>query len=135
LSRAKLELAILVGSEVANAIFTGWRVYGLSAWDLDLETVADQSDLRITREDEPNITVGNLEVAQFVYLLLHNPKVRAVIDTVGEKGVLILGRFTESRKEVLNQMREKLQELGFVPMIFDFEAPTQEDLTETIKTL
>jgi uncharacterized protein YjbI with pentapeptide repeats len=135
LSRAKLELAILVGSKVANTIFTGCRVYGLSAWDLDLETVADQSDLRITREDEPNITVGNLEVAQFVYLLLHNPKIRAVIDTIGEKGVLILGRFTEGRKEVLNRMREKLQELGFVPMLFDFEAPTQKDFTETIKTL
>lgn len=135
LSRAKLELAILVGSKIAKAIFTGCRVYGLSAWDLDLETVADQSDLRITREDEPNITVGNLEVAQFVYLFLHNPKIRAVIDTIGEKGVLILGRFTESRKEVLNRMREKLEELGFVPMLFDFEAPTQKDFTETIRTL
>jgi hypothetical protein len=110
-------------------------VYGLSAWDLDLEDVNDQSDLRITRDDEPNITVNNLEVAQFVYLLLHNPKIRAVIDTIGEKGVLILGRFTRERKAVLDKLRERLQQLGFVPMLFDFEAPTQKDFTETIKTL
>jgi hypothetical protein len=97
--------------------------------------VADQSDLRITRIEEPSIKVSNLEIAQFVYLLLHNPKIRAVIDTIGEKGVLILGRFIEERKAILNRMRDELQQLGFVPMIFDFEAPTQKDFTETVMTL
>ena len=46
---------------------------------------------------EPDITVDNIEVAQFVYLILHNEKIRDMIDTVGYKGVLILGRFTERR--------------------------------------
>lgn len=32
-------------------------------------------------------------------------------------------------------VRAKLRELGFVPMMFDFEKPTQRDFTETIKTL
>jgi hypothetical protein len=67
--------------------------------------------------------------------MLHNAKIRTVIDTIGEKGVLILGRFTKERKAVLNRMRDELQKIGFVPMIFDFEAPTQKDFTETIKTL
>ena len=40
--------------------------------------------------DEPDITVDNIEVAQFVYLLLHNEKIRDVIDTIGKKGVLLL---------------------------------------------
>src|SRR5215207_2029801 len=31
---------------------------------------------------EPEITVDNIEVAQFVYLLLHNEKIRDVIDTI-----------------------------------------------------
>ncbi len=132
---ANLELAILVGATVAGAIFTGCRVYGLSAWDLELRSVKDQSDLRITSENEPKITVGNLEVAQFVYLLLHNPKIRSVIDTIGKKGVLILGRFVEERKLVLDKMRDKLQRHDFVPMLFDFEAPTEKDFTETVKTL
>jgi hypothetical protein len=57
------------------------------------------------------------------------------MDTIGEKGVLILGRFTPERKAVLDAIRDKLRELGFVPMMFDFEKPTQRDFTETIKTL
>jgi hypothetical protein len=45
--------------------------------------------LIITPPDEPVVTVDNLEVAQFVYLLLNNEKIRDVINTIGEKGVLI----------------------------------------------
>ena len=74
-------------------------------------------------------------VAQFVYLLLHNPDRRPVIDTSGEKGVLILGRFTEERTAVLAAIRIKLRELEFVPMMFEFKNPTQRDFTETIQTL
>jgi hypothetical protein len=48
--------------------------------------------------DEFPIQVDNLEVAQFIYLLLNNHKIRSVIDT---KVVLILGRFTPVRKIVL----------------------------------
>jgi pentapeptide repeat protein len=136
LSAANLERTILVRTKVSKATFTGCRVYGASAWDLDLTNVKDQSNLRITRDDEPaRITVDNLEVAQFVYLLLHNAKIRDVLDTIGQKGVLILGRFTEERKAVLDAIRNRLSELGFVPMMFDFERPTQRDFTETIKTL
>jgi hypothetical protein len=35
--------------------------------------------LVITPKDEPEITVDNIEIAQFVYLLLHNQKIRDVI--------------------------------------------------------
>ena len=63
----------------------------MSAWDLNLEG-ATQKDLVIT--DEPEITVDNLEVAQFIYLLLNNERIRHVIDTITSKVVLILGRFT-----------------------------------------
>ena len=136
LSDANLERTIMVRTTVSNATFTRCRVYGASAWDLDLTNVKDQSSLRITRDDDPaRITVDNLEVAQFVYLLLHNEKIRDVLDTIGQKGVLILGRFTEERKAVLDAIRNRLSQLGFVPMMFDFERPTQRDFTETIKTL
>ena len=92
-------------------------------------------DLVITKKDKPKVMVDNLEVAQFIYLLLNNEKIRDIIDTIGEKGVLILGRFTEERKAVLDAIRDRLRELGFVPMMFDFERPSQRDFTETIKTL
>jgi hypothetical protein len=48
--------------------------------------------LAITSVDEPEITVDNIEVAQFIYFLLHNQKIRDVIDTIGKKRVLLLVR-------------------------------------------
>lgn len=134
LSGADLSRAVLVGTNLTNADLTGCRIYGISAWDLKLEG-AKQQNLIITPSGEPEITVDNIEVGQFIYLLLHNEKIRQVIDTIGEKGVLILGRFTKERKEVLDAIRDSLRGLGFVPMMFDFDKPTQRDFTETIKTL
>jgi hypothetical protein len=46
---------------------------------------ATQQDLVITDWDEPTVAVDNIEVAQFIYLMLHNEKIRDVIDTIGKK--------------------------------------------------
>ena len=89
----------------------------------------------VTSHGEPEITVDNIEVAQFVYLLLHNKKIRDVIDTIGKKGVLLLGRFTEGRMVVLERLREKLRSLGFVPMVFNFDKPATKDFSETVRLL
>lgn len=134
LTHTNLTEAILIRTNLQEAKLNDCRIYGISVWDPNLAG-AEQSGLIITPHDEPTITVDNLEVAQFVYLLLYNEKIRNVIDTIGEKGVLILGRFTAERKAVLDAIRKKLRTLGFVPMMFDFERPTQRDFTETIKTL
>ena len=83
----------------------------------------------------PKVSVDYLEVAQFVYLLLTNAKIRDVIDTVGRKAVLILGRFSDERQEVLNALRDALRLRGYVPILFDFEKPASRDLTETVTTL
>ena len=89
----------------------------------------------ITRGEESEITVDNIEVAQFIYLLLNNPKIRDVIDTIGRKAVLILGRFTPERKAVLDALREELRKRGYVPILFDFDKPASQDLTATVSTL
>jgi hypothetical protein len=96
---------------------------------------AQQTDLVITHLREPVITVDNLEVAQFIYLLLNNEKIREIIDTITSKAVLILGRFTTERKAVLDAMREELRRRNYLPILFDFEKPVSRDLTETISTL
>jgi len=72
--------------------------------------------------------------AQFIYLLL-NAKMRNVIGTIGKKGVLLLGRFTEGRIQVLERLRDKLRSLGFVPMVFNFDKPETKDFTETVRLL
>jgi hypothetical protein len=91
--------------------------------------------LIITPEGEPAVTVDDLEVAQFVYLLLHNEKIRRVIDTVGKKGVLLLGRFTKDRIVVLERLREELRKRGYVPIVFNFDKPETKDFTETVRLL
>jgi Pentapeptide repeats (8 copies) len=80
LSGVDIANAILVDTDLTEADLTGCRVYGVSAWNLKLERTK-QRNLVITHFDEPAITVDNIEVAQFIYLLLHNEKIRDVIDT------------------------------------------------------
>ncbi len=135
LSGAILRHASLAEVSLEGCLLTGCEIYGVAAWNLKGEP-KDQSNLiiRATRE-EPAVTVDDLEVAQFVYLLLHNDKIRNAIDTVGKKAVLILGRFTTERKAVLDTLRDELRTRGYLPMLFDFDKPAQRDLTETIVAL
>jgi uncharacterized protein YjbI with pentapeptide repeats len=131
---ANLSYARLVGVNLKNATIENCYVYGIAAWEVGLDGVK-QANLVITPEDAPIITVDNLEVAQFIYLLLHNEKIRHVIDTITSKVVLILGRFTPERKAILDAIRDELRHRDYVPVLFDFEKPSSRDLTETITTL
>jgi hypothetical protein len=67
--------------------------------------------------------------------VLHNEKIRDVIDTITSKAVLILGRFTPERKVVLDALRDELRNRHFLPIVFDFTIPESRDVTETIKVL
>jgi hypothetical protein len=134
LAGATLERSKLVNTTCNKTIFTGCRIHGISAWDLRLEE-AQQTNLIITPSGEPDITVDKLEIAQFIYLLLNNPRIREVIDTITSKVVLILGRFTPERKVVLDAIRERLRAKNYSPVVFDFEKPMTRDLTETVMTL
>lgn len=111
-------------------------MYGVSAWDVEID---DNDTLRrdpvVTPKGQPEVKVDNIEVAQFVYLLRTNPKIRGVIDTVCKKGVLSLGRFIAERKAVLDALRMELRRRGYVSIIFDVVKPTRRDFTETVKTL
>jgi hypothetical protein len=131
---ANLEAATLVGTDLTGADLTGCRIYGVSAWRLKLNETKQQN-LVIKHADEPAITVDNIEVAQFIYLLLHNQKIRDVIDTITSKAVLILGRFTDERKAVLDALREELRKRNYLPILFDFSVPATRDITETISLL
>jgi uncharacterized protein YjbI with pentapeptide repeats len=134
LSDADLQSAILIRTNLASANLTGCRVFGVSAWGLKLEG-AKQQDLIITPENEPEVTVDNIEVAQFIYLMLNNQKVREVIDTITSKAVLILGRFTDERKAVLDALREELRKRNYLPILFDFAVPAERSITETVSLL
>jgi Pentapeptide repeats (8 copies) len=134
LAGASFERATLVDTNLTGADLAGCRIYGVSAWGLKLER-SKQQNLVITRKDEPEITVDNIEVAQFIYLMLNNQKVRDVIDTITSKVVLILGRFTDERKVVLDALREELRKRNYLPILFDFDKPTSQTTDETITLL
>lgn len=134
LSGASLHRAILVGTIALDANFTGCRVYGISTWDVRLDG-AEQFGLVITPEGQPTITVDSLEVAQFIYLLLQYKKLRDVLNSVVERGVLILGRFGGGGLELLQAIAEKLRGMNYLPIIFDFDRPESRNLTETVMTL
>ena len=136
LSKADLTYCALVETNLTGATLTSCRIYGISAWNLKLEG-AIQQNLNISNwiREEHAVTVDNLEVAQFIYLLLSNERIRQVIDTITSKVVLILGRFTPERKAVLDAIRDSLRQRDYLPVLFDFDKPAGRDLTETISTL
>ncbi len=135
LSQADPIFATIIDSNLERANLTHCRVYGISAWGVRLEG-AIQSNLVIAPVSaETAIQVDNLEVAQFIYLLLNNEKIRPVIGTITSKVVLILGRFTQERKVILEAIREEFRKRDYLPVLFDFEKPSSRDTTETVRTL
>ncbi|RSD30463.1 pentapeptide repeat-containing protein [Vibrio pectenicida] len=133
LDDAKLSNMSLVKTCFNDTTINGARVYGVSAWDLSLEN-CQQSSIYI-EESGTSITVPTIELAQFISLLVNNSKIRDVIDTITSKVVLILGRFTPERKAVLDTMKVQLESKGYLPVLFDFDGPSNRDVTETVITL
>ncbi len=131
---ARLRGASLVQADLRGADLSGCHVYGVAAWNVKLRG-SIQKDLVITRRREPEISVDDLEMAQFLYLVLRKASLRRVIDTITAKVVLILGRFSPERKAVLDLLREELRRRNYLPIVFDFERPASRDLTETVSTL
>ena len=135
LTGANLQFALLVDSNLTNANLSDCHVYGLSAWDLRVDESTIQSNLHISPPSEPAVTVDSVEVAQFMHLLMNNKKLRQVIDVITSKVVLILGRFTATRKPTLDLVRDELRRRNYVPVMFDFERPFSRDFIETVGTL
>jgi uncharacterized protein YjbI with pentapeptide repeats len=133
---ADLSEAQLIRTDFCGANLSDVAVYGASVWDVRTDEHTRQSGLVITREDQPKVTVDDLEVAQFIYLLLENRKIRNVIQTITSRAVLILGRFTPERKPALQAIHAALRGAhGLVPILFDFKPSPKRDITETVQLL
>lgn len=132
--KADLQNVRMVNTKLENAILNDSRIYGVSAWDI-IGVPKEQRSLIITPVSENDITVDDIQVAQFIYLLLNNKNIRNVIDTLTTKAVLILGRFTNERKAVLDAIHNEIRKRDYLPIIFDFTGPESRDLTETVSTL
>jgi uncharacterized protein YjbI with pentapeptide repeats len=132
---ANLNRTALIGTNLSQADLTGSSIYGIAAWDLELTSDTRQQNLIITPPGTPAVTVDNIKVAPFVYLLLNNQEIRDVIDTITSIAVLILGRFSEERKAVLDAIRDELRNHDYLPIMFDFDPTTNQTVNKTVKTL
>lgn len=132
-----LRYSTLIETKLYGTNLTGARVYGISAWDVKMDMKTMQQDLVITQFPQPVLTVDDLEVAQFLYLLSNNTKLKAVIDKITSKVVLILGNFSAERKKILDAIKNRIRAMGrgFIPVMFDFPPPENRDFTDTVKLI
>jgi hypothetical protein len=135
LTGANLRHTSLAEADIQGAILNGAEVYGAGIWGLKGEPLSQSGLIIQPTFESPPITVDDLDTAQFLFVLLDNLKIADVIDAASSRTVLILGRFTTTRKRVLDKIRERLLERNFVPILFDFAKPRGRDLTETIASL
>ena len=137
LQRTKFIDCFLNGSNISrsnlnNPEIKNSTIYGISAWDISTEDSL-QENLTITNAYHDSVlSVDDIEIANFIYLISNNNKISNAIDNISTKVVLILGRFTEERLKTLNEIKSILKKKNYVPVIFDFDKPTKRDLTETI---
>jgi uncharacterized protein YjbI with pentapeptide repeats len=135
LTGANLTLATMIDVGLHGAKLSDCKIFGISVWNAKTDEHTEQKNLIVSNYGDPVLTVDNLEVAQFIYLLLNNAKIRDVIDTITSKVVLILGRFTPERKAVLDALREQLRLHNYLPVMFDFDKSASQGYTDTITTL
>ena len=135
LVRTNLMLSNLLRVNLRGAILSECWVHGASVWRTQIDESTQQTELIITDPSEAPLRVDDLEVAQFIYLLMNHQKLRNAIDSVTMKGVLLLGRFDDGGLEVLQAIANELRRHGYLPFIFDFQRPKDRNTTETVKTL
>ena len=106
LTNANLQGTQFVRTDFRSSNLTGCTIYGLSAWNLTLNDKTEQKDLTINyavqaengKWDKGTFVVDNLEVAQFIFLLLDNKRINNVFNEMTSHAVVIMGRFSPKRQ-------------------------------------
>jgi len=144
---ADLSHAMLNGARLQGADLTGARVAGTSAWGVEIDAGTRQHDLIVDQWVDPLedivddtraaieniiVRVDHIEAAHLLYLVSTRGKFKTVIDAMTARVVLLLGNFGSRRKRILNAVRHKLADFGYAPVVFDFAAPVDRDLIETV---
>jgi uncharacterized protein YjbI with pentapeptide repeats len=131
---ANLRMATLVGTDLTNADLTGCSIHSALISRLMLKD-AKQQNLIISDINEPEIAVDNIEFARFVSFFLQTETIHDVVDTVGKRGVLLLGQFKDNRIATLARLKEEMRKRDYLPIVFNFERPETKDFTETVRRL
>ncbi len=134
ITNANLYSALFLRANLENAVLANCSIYGASFCGVNLEG-AKQKDLDIMPVDQPAVSVNNLELGQLVGLLLHHEKVRAAVESMTLRSVLVLGKFPPGRRPVYDALAEALRLKDYAPLLMDFDAPGSRNMTESIKIL
>lgn len=95
--QASLERTQMVATSVPGTIFRKVSVYGIAAWYVRSDDKTIFEDVMVRGPRSGPIEVDHPEIAQFIYMLVHSPTIRRVLDAVTAKAVLILGRSNPCR--------------------------------------
>ncbi len=133
-ANANFCFATLLRTNLEGAVLDHCAVYGTSLWEANL-TGSFQRDLDIMPAQEPVLSVDRLQMAQLVGLLLHHEKARYDVVSITLNTVLVIGRFAEERKPVLEAIKDSLRSGGYSPLVLDFHLPGSGDKNELVKTL
>ncbi len=130
LSRANLNGTIFDGTRFWMTNLSGATIHQMAvSTPLNMQD-AKQTDLVITDNDEPTVTVDDLDMAQYVSLFLCKPNVLTA------KLVFITGHFSAERDDVVRIIKEALRAHGYVPLLLDQGHPsTTGDVSEMLTIL
>jgi hypothetical protein len=135
LDGADISRARLIQTNLKNSDLSNCRIYGTSVWNSDINEFTIQDNLILTKKSEQTITIDNLKFGQFIYMMINNKEISDMIDTVGKKIVLILGRFSDNGKKILYIIRDELKKRNYIPVLFDFDKPKSKTFIETVSTI
>ncbi|MFT3956001.1 MAG: pentapeptide repeat-containing protein [Piscinibacter sp.] len=153
LQKSVLRHANLSGADIEGANFDGCEIYGTGLWNLRgqpasslgmrVSTSPQQhkprgkeppaDDAKAVEPRAPTLEVDHLDAAQFLFVLLDNPRIGHAFEALNSRIVLILGRFGDGHLARLKAMQSRLLATGdYVPIVFDFERPPGRSLTESV---
>jgi uncharacterized protein YjbI with pentapeptide repeats len=135
LVETSLMATLLIRVNLKSATLQGCRVHGAAVWKIQTDEHTTQANLIVTDFNDPTVTTDSLEIAQLIHLLINAAAIRDVINSMTGRAVLLLGRFTPERMEVLSGIAGRLRELGDLPIIFNFDKPVDRSVSETIRIL
>jgi uncharacterized protein YjbI with pentapeptide repeats len=134
IANANLCFATLLRTNLEGAILDNAAVYGTSLWDVNTSD-SRQRDLDIMPARQPILSVDSLQTAQLVGMLLHHKRARYDVFSITLNTVLVIGRFPQERKAVLESIKEALRGGDYAPLVLDYHQPGSGDTNETVKTL
>lgn len=131
---SNLKRTKFINTTITNCHLEDCNIYGASIWNLTTSNTL-QKDLLITDSGEQHIYIDDMDLANYIFLVRNDSNLTKIINASTSKFVLILGRFSEPRKSILESIKNNIRAYQYLPILFDFKKPDGRTLTETIGIL